>query len=70
MSNPIKDNRIVSDTTFAVRLYNFVNGVEVTDMASEEEKQYILGVAKRLISHQKATAQTAAESDYFRIVGF
>lgn len=69
MKNPIIDSRIVSDKTFAIRLYKFVNSVQVNDMAGEEEKEYILGVAKRLIAHQKATINTSAESDYFRMVG-
>lgn len=69
MSNPIIDNRIVSDKTFAVRLYNFLNAVQVNDMAGEEEKEYLLSVARRLIAHQKATISTAAESDYFKMIG-
>lgn len=69
MKNPIIDNRIVSDKTFAVRLYKFVNSVQVNDMAGEEEKEYVLEIAKRLIAHQKATINTSAESDYFRMVG-
>lgn len=69
MSNPIIDNRIVSDKTFAIRLYNFLNAVQVNDMAGGEEKEYLLEVARRLIAHQKATINTAAESDYFRMIG-
>lgn len=69
MSNPIIDNRIVSDKTFAIRLYNFLNATQVNDMASEEEKEYLLEVARRLMAHQKATINTAAESDYFRMMG-
>lgn len=69
MSNPIIDNRIVCDKTFAIRLYNFLNTTQANDMAGEEEKEYLLGVARRLIAHQKATINTAAESDYFRMIG-
>lgn len=69
MNSPIIDNRIVSDKTFAVRLYKFVDSVQVNDMIGEEEKEYILDVAKRLIAHQKATINTASESDYFRMIG-
>lgn len=69
MNNPIIDNRIVSDKTFAVRLYKFLDKVQVNDMAGAEEKEYLLGVAKRLIAHQKATINTASESDYFRMIG-
>ena len=69
MKNPIIDNRIVSDKTFAVRLYKFLDKVQINDMAGDEEKDYLLGVAKRLITHQKATINTASESDYFRMIG-
>ena len=69
MKNSIIDNRIINDHTFAVRLYKFVNSVQVNDMAGEEEKEYILEVAKRLIAHQKATINTSAESDYFKMIG-
>lgn len=69
MKNPIIDNRIVSDKTFAVRLYKFVDSVQVNDMAGEEEKEYILGVAKKLIAHQKATITTDTEIDYFKMLG-
>lgn len=31
MDNPIKDNRIVNDITFATRLRSFLDGVEVCD---------------------------------------
>ena len=65
---PILDNRIVSDKTFAVRLRNFVNSVEVNDMAGEEEKEYLLNVAHRLIAYQKLTMMTKEERDYFKMV--
>ena len=69
MNNLIIDNRIVSDKTFAVRLCKFLDKVLVNDMAGYEEKEYLLGVAKRLIAYQKATITTASESDYFRMIG-
>ncbi len=69
MPNPIRDNRIVSDKTFAVRLCKFLGQVEVHDLASEEEKKYLLGVARRLLTYQKATAQTAVETEYFKRLG-
>lgn len=64
MTNPIRNNRIVSDKTFAVRLCKFLEQVEVHDLASEEEKEYLLGVARSL-----ATAQTAEEKEYFKKLG-
>lgn len=54
-TNPIIDNRIVSDKTFAVRLYFFLKGVNVCDLPSEEEKDYLLRVAELLVAYQKAT---------------
>ena len=32
LQNPIKDNRIVNDHTFALRLLNFLNKIEVYDL--------------------------------------
>lgn len=68
--NPIRDGRIVGDRTFAMRLYKFLEGVEVQDLPSEEERDYLLGVAKRLLNHQMATAQTAEETEYLKRIGY
>ena len=57
------------DKTFAARLYLFLQKVEVNDLAGEEEKEYLMGVARKLIAYQKATAQTFTESEYFRRLG-
>ena len=35
--NIIKDNRIVSDKTFATRFVNFLKDIEVNDEMSDEE---------------------------------
>lgn len=69
MSNPIIDNRIVSDKTFAIRLYNFLNATQANDMASEEEKEYLLKVASRLLAHQRSTITSTTEREYFRNLG-
>ena len=66
MTNPIKDNRIVNDMTFAIRLYHFVEQVNVCDMASEEEQEYLMRVAKRLFEYQKQTATQQGEIDYLK----
>ena len=47
MNNPIKNNRIVNDTTFAVRLKSFIDRVDVCDCMGEEEKEYIQMVATK-----------------------
>ena len=59
----------VIDKTFAARLYLFLQKVEVSDLAGDEEKEYLMGVARKLIAHQKATAQTSVETEYFRRLG-
>lgn len=69
MSNPIIDNRIVYDETFATRLYRFIEGVEVVDMPGEEERDYLLAVAEQLIEWQRLTATTDAEISYLKNVG-
>lgn len=56
MENPIKDNRIVSDHTFAIRLYGFIERTNVCDAMSEEEKEYLLRVARDLVLYQVETA--------------
>ena len=66
MENPIKDNRIVSDTTFALRLKNFIEKVNTCDQPSEEEKEYLLKVAEKLIAYQIQTVRTKEELEYFK----
>lgn len=64
MKSPIKDNRIVNDTTFAIRLKAFVENVRVCDCMGEEEKDYILMVADRLLRFQIETATDSKELAY------
>lgn len=64
MDNPIKDNRIVNDTTFALRLKNFIEKVNVCDQPSEEEKDYLLMVADRLLRFQIGTATDSKKLAY------
>ena len=70
MTNPIKDNRIVNDMTFAIRLYDFIKQVNVCDMASEEEQEYLMRVAKRLFEYQKQTATQQGEIHYLKRVSY
>ena len=65
MNNPIIDNRIVNDITFAVRLKSFLKTVNVYDQPSEEELSYLLKVAGKLISYQMDTATDEKELQYF-----
>jgi hypothetical protein len=64
--SPIKDNRIVSDKTFAIRFRDFIKDVQVNDPASDEEKEYLLNVANRLLNYQIQTASNKEEIDYLK----
>jgi hypothetical protein len=60
----IKENRIVSDTTFATRFVGFLKGVQVNDAMSEEELDYLKRVAQSLLIHQANTATDKDEKNY------
>lgn len=62
--NPIKDNRIVSDTTFATRLNSFLKDIQVNDAMGEEELEYLQRVAKQLLLYQANTSTEKSERDY------
>lgn len=64
MKNPIIGNRVVNDTTFAVRFKNFIERVNVCDQPSEEEKDYLLMVADSLLRFQVGTATDSKELAY------
>jgi len=66
MINPIKDNRIVNDKTFAIRLFNFIKDVQVNDAASDDEKCFLLNVAKSLLDYQIKTATDESELKYLK----
>ena len=66
LKNPIKDNRIVSSKTFAIRLWDFINNVKVNDPCSEEEKEYLLHVAEDLLHYQISTVTDEEEINYLR----
>lgn len=69
MQNPIKDNRIVNDITFAIRLKQFMDGVDCCDCAGEEEKEYFQMVAERLVKYQTETATDEEEVNYLKRLG-
>lgn len=69
MENPIKDNRIVNDKTFAIRLKHFMDGVDCCDCASEEEKEYLQRVAAKLIKYQVETSTDEEEVNYLKRLG-
>lgn len=66
MENPIKENRLVNDQTFAIRLKSFIDNVEVCDLPGEEEKEYLLQVADKLINYQCVTVSDNYEKEYLK----
>jgi hypothetical protein len=64
--SPIKDNRIVSNETFAIRFRNFIKDVQVNDPASDEEKEYLLDVADQLLKYQIQTVTDESEINYLK----
>lgn len=55
---------IITDKTFALRLLDFVNNVQVCDFMSEEEKDYLLLMGKNILEQQVKTASGLAEKQY------
>ena len=64
--SPIKDNRIVSNETFAIRFRDFIKDVQVNDPASDEEKEYLLNVANQLLKYQIQTVTKDSEINYLK----
>lgn len=69
LRNPIKDNRIVSDFTFATRLKDFLKDIEVCDAIQSEELDYLNHVADLLLEWQLKTCSDQLELDYFKNLG-
>lgn len=63
--NPIKDNRIVSDVTFAIRFKHFLDKIQPHDPCSEEELDYLKLVADRLLNYQKLTVESASYEEKY-----
>jgi hypothetical protein len=55
MENPIKENRIVNDKTFARRLKSHLKGVRANCAAGEEEIEYLQRIADKLLNYQLET---------------
>ena len=49
MDNPIKDNRIVKDKTFALRLLGFALETNCADACSEDEKESMISYSTGLL---------------------
>ena len=69
-ANPIKDNRIVSDYTFAVRFKHFIEHLpknyKWSDPMIYEECEYMEYIAKRLLKYQKQTVSDEWEIKYLK----
>ena len=64
MENPIKDNRIVKDKTFALRLLSFALDTNCNDACSEDEKESMVSYSTCLLQYQIETATEQDEIDY------
>lgn len=65
--NPIKDQRIINDFTFATRLKDFLSNIQVNDPCSEEELDYLKFVANELLVWQRETATEDYELKYLEM---
>ena len=68
--NPIVNNRIVSDITFATRFSEFLKNIQVSDPLSEEELEYLKMISSRLLIYQLATVEDENEKEYFKNLGY
>ena len=68
--NPIVNNRIVSDITFATRFSSFLKNIQVSDPIGEEELEYLKMVSSRLLVYQLATVEDENEKAYFKNLGY
>jgi len=64
MKNPIKDNRIVKDHTFALRLLSFALDIQCGDACGEDEKESMISYSTSLLKYQIETVTDQNEKDY------
>jgi len=64
MDNPIKDNRIVKDKTFALRLLSFALGINCADACGDDEKESMISYSTSLLKYQIETVTDQNEKDY------
>lgn len=67
MDNIIKDNRIVSNITFATRFASFIKDIKCNDPASYDELDYMQRVAADLLKYQIETATNEDEIKYLKM---
>lgn len=63
-SNTFVDGRIVNDITFATRLKSLLSEIKTSDLAGQEEVEYLNHVADKLIIVQIQTASEKNERAY------
>lgn len=69
MENPIKDNRLVRDKTFAIRLLSFAFYTNASrDASSEDEKESMISYSCKLLEYQIETATDEEEISYLERV--
>ena len=72
MRNPIIDNRIVNDETFAKRLNTFLSWIPTKFILSKpyiyEEYHYLLEVARNLLEYQHQTVKDELEIKYLNSI--
>ncbi|MGH1338581.1 MAG: hypothetical protein ACRBFS_20875 [Aureispira sp.] len=66
MKNPIKENRIVKDHTFALRLLSFALDSQCGDASSEDEKESMISYSTSLLKYQIETVTAQNEKDYLK----
>ena len=64
MKNPIIEDRLIVDKTFATRLLSFASNVTPLDPSTEEEKLSMISYATRLLAWQCFTAIHQEEIEY------
>jgi len=64
MKNPIIDNRIVKDKTFALRLLGFALDVTCNDPFTEDEQESMISYSTTLLKYQIETATNEDEINY------
>jgi hypothetical protein len=69
MKNPIINNRLVKDKTFATRLLHFAESIKVSDACGSDEKDSMISYATNLLTYQIETATDKEEKDYLNRVG-
>lgn len=64
MKNPIENNRLVQDVTFALRFLDFVLSTDCGDACGEDEKTSMVSYAVNLLKYQIETVDDEEEMNY------